>query len=255
MTFRRKRPQATREERLALLMEAAQSTTYYGSRLIGTYHRFEEWLAALPVLRVEDVHRERARFQNRGSELTVSDFRYPIQPSPEVTALVRGFRAARGLRMPTRWDEFDLIATLQGGALAAPVHVLRSLAVPGRRLDYPLVAFTGPLHGLLSDEDRDLFWRCFGVPAFEQWLGLRNEVLAEECEAHDSLHIRTSEAHFELAGGELLATSLVNLEMPALRLAMGVTGRIVDGGCLCGKPGLRLTDLATLKAPSGAWCG
>ena len=236
-------------------MEAVQATRFYGSRMVGAYDRFEDWLAALPVVRPEDLYLDRERFHNHGAPLTVSEFRYPIQPSPEVTVLVQGFRPARGLRVLTRWNDYELMESLAGGALAAPVHVLRSLAQPGRRLDYPAVAFTGPTHGLLTEADREMFWRCFQVPVFEQWLGLRNEVLAEECEAHDSLHIRTSEAIFELGGRELLATSLVNLEAPALRVATGLSGDIVDGNCLCGTPGLRLTNLTPLDSVVGRWCG
>ena len=32
-------------------------------------------------------------------------------------------------------------------------------------------------------------WDAFGVPVFEQCLGLDNELLAMECEAHDGLHL------------------------------------------------------------------
>ena len=37
--------------------------------------------------------------------------------------------------------------------------------------------------------DRKLFWGAFGVPVFEQYLGLRNELLAAECDAHCGLHV------------------------------------------------------------------
>ena len=252
MTFRRKRPALSREERLARLVEAAQSTPFYGHSSPVDYTRFAEWFAARPVLRPEDVDRAGARLRNRGAGRTAADFRYPIQPSPDVAVLAAGFRSVPGLRELTSCSDSELIAGLVGRALAAPVTLLRRLARPGRRLDYPLVAFTGPSHGLLTDDDRDLFWRCFGVPAFEQWLGLGNEVLAEECEAHDSLHIRDADALFESIDGELVVTSLINLEVPALRLATGLAGRIVDGGCLCGKSGLRLTDLIPLQATVGA---
>jgi hypothetical protein len=253
MIFGRKRAALSHEQRLASLIEAVRSTEYYGARLNAGVDSLEEWLTSLPVLRPEDVHSRSLSFLSGTTSRYASEFRYPIQPSPEIVVLLEGFRPVRGLRVQPPSDK--LMKSLGGKALAAPVHVLRNLAVRGRRLDYPVVAFTGPLHGLLTDQDRDLFWRCFGVPAFEQWLGLGNEVLAEECEAHDSLHVRESEAVFESLDGELAATSLVNLAVPVLRLAMGLSGRIVDGGCLCGNGGLRLTNLAPVKVAAGTWCG
>jgi hypothetical protein len=253
MIFSRERAAASHGQRLASLIEAVRSTQYYGARLTCSPNSLERWLTSLPVLRPEDVQSRSQSFLSGRKSRYASEFRYPIQPSPEVVVLLEGFRPVRGLRVQTSSDRFT--ENLVGKALAAPVHVLRNLAVRGRRLDYPVVAFTGPLHGLLTDKDRDLFWRCFGVPAFEQWLGLGNEVLAEECEAHDSLHVRESEAVFESLDGELAATSLVNLAAPVLRLAMGLSGRIVDGGCLCGNGGLRLTNLTPVKTAAGTWCG
>jgi hypothetical protein len=252
MTFLlRRAPVQDREQRLAALLAAARSTPFYCARLASEQRLDEECLAKLPTLSAEEVYRNWNRFRNPSAPLPQLEFRYPIQPSPEVTILVAGFRPSKRVRVLTHWDDHQLLQSLEGGALAAPVHVLRALAADGRRLDYPLVAFTGPAHGLLTDADRDRFWRCFQVPVFEQWLGLRNEVLAEECESHDSLHIQPNDAIFESVHGELLATSLVNLDLPALRLETGLAGDVVDGGCRCGKPGSRLTNLAPVSAAVG----
>src|SRR4051794_9096594 len=61
--------------------------------------------------------------------------------------------------------------------VAATVPLLRSLAegvesgglvLP--RVDAAVVAFTGICHGELNELERDLFWRVFQVPVFEQFL-------------------------------------------------------------------------------------
>lgn len=252
MIFRRRRSVApTRQGRVAALVQAARTTPFYGGLLRPDSGSGDGWLAKLPVLRVEQVYASRQDFEAPGQARCLSDFRYPIQPSPVVTSLVRGFRETSDLRMVTRWDESEVLDQLEGGALAAPVHVLRALAEPGRTLDFPLVAFTGVRHGWLTADDRDLCWHCFQVPVFEQWLGLANEVLAEECEAHNALHIRETEAIFEVVEGEVVVTSLGNLVQPVFRLATGVTATLVDGLCECGASGLRLTGVAPRAMAAG----
>src|SRR5437870_1306995 len=61
--------------------------------------------------------------------------------------------------------------------LAAAVPVLRamaedlesgSMALP--RVEAAIIAFTGICHGELTVLERDLFWRVFQVPVFEQFL-------------------------------------------------------------------------------------
>ena len=42
---------------------------------------------------------------------------------------------------------------------------------------------------------RDLLWRAFGVPVFEQLLGSDGAVIASECEVHDGLHLHRAEPH------------------------------------------------------------
>ena len=80
--------------------------------------------------------------------------------------------------------------------LAATVPLLRSLAeaVESGSVTLPpveaaIVAFTGICHGELTALERDLFWRVFQVPVFEQFLSPDGRVLAMECDAHDGLHL------------------------------------------------------------------
>ncbi len=118
-------------------------------------------------------------------------------------------------------------------ALAGRVVVQRALIVLTR------VGETG-----FPEHDRQRLWHAFGLPMFEQHIGLDGEVLACECEAHDGLHILHAKAVLEQhTEGSLLLTSLTDVEQPTLRLRTGVFGRIVSGECGCGRSEPRVVDL------------
>lgn len=87
-------------------------------------------------------------------------------------------------------------------ALAAPVGELALLARAVERGEIdplpPLnavVVFTGAHFGELRDLERDLFWRVFEAPVFEQCIGLDGQVLAVECDAHQGLHVLSAGQH------------------------------------------------------------
>lgn len=88
--------------------------------------------------------------------MEVREFRYPLQPAPS-------------------------------GVVAVPLEILRS--TPPKALEYPAVVYTEPLGGRVTDLDRDAFWNAFGVPVFEQVVGHDGAIVAEECEAHEGLHL------------------------------------------------------------------
>ncbi len=78
-------------------------------------------------------------------------------------------------------------------AIAATREQLLKLAEdPAVRLTHAVIALARPGEILLTDADRDLLWRRFRVPVFEQIIGTDGEVLAAECEAHDGLHVEDS---------------------------------------------------------------
>lgn len=56
-----------------------------------------------------------------------------------------------------------------------------------------LISLTRSEDRLLTAMERDLLWRRFHVPVFEQIIGMHGELLAAECEAHDGLHIQAEE--------------------------------------------------------------
>ncbi len=58
------------------------------------------------------------------------------------------------------------------------------------RPEFPVVIFTGPFAGSLTAADRDRIWREWEVPVYEFRLDASGSVIAEECDAHDGLHLR-----------------------------------------------------------------
>ncbi len=142
-------------------------------------------------------------------------------------------------------------------ALAAPAWLLADFArgiesgiLPRVALRHYVIAFTGSAEGLLPGDDRDLLWRVFGVPVFEQFLGFDGSAVAVECEAHAGLHIRVNRAILEFSWGEILLTSLLDLETPALRVRTGLTAGLSLSRCGCGTPGVRLIGLRPLGPAS-----
>jgi hypothetical protein len=100
--------------------------------------------------------------------------------------------------------------------------------------------------GLLSSIERDGLWQRHGVPMFEHLVGMDGELLAWECETHRGLHVMEDNAVFESVQGELLLTSLTDLEQPTLQMRTGWSARIETEVCDCGRPGPRLVGLREL---------
>ncbi len=246
-----------RNDRLSALISAAAKTDFYRTWLTADVPASPFNLELLPYIEIGDFYGHKPDFLNRYAPRAVSrELNYPIQQPPKIAVLADGFRRTAHVRM---FADFELeeIAQLDTETIAAPVEMLRRLAKIVRPQQFPLVAFTGIPHGLLTDSDRNLFWKAYGVPVFEQFCGLEGEVLAEECEAHDGLHIRTGEALFEQRGAEIVISSFANLQYPVLRLATGFTGDIDDRCCPCGRPGERLSSVRRKPRKSTAqdWSG
>ena len=230
----------------AALLAAAAQTRFYGPRLTGRPRPVEAWLRDSPLVTLHDLYEHRAAFRNQQFAVTPAEFRYPLQPAPNCVVLAGGFRTTGTVEAIPEWRDVDLASIAGTKAIAAPISVLRTLAERKYELLYPVTALTGPCYGVLFDSDRDLIWEAFGVPAFEQFLGVRNELLAEDCDVHEGLHIRGEHARFDSHGYELTVTSYANLTYPVLRLATGLHGRIEASGCACGRSGLKLLDLSPL---------
>ena len=124
-------------------------------------------------------------------------FLYPVPPAPRTAVLVTWFRAAVFPPLlaspPVRifrngWG--PEAERFQPAAVAGTISQCRRLArilIPS--LTHALIVLERPGGVRLTDADRELFWRAFRVPVFEQIIGPSGQLLAGECEAHDGLHI------------------------------------------------------------------
>jgi len=148
-------------------------------------------------------------------------FIHPMDPAPRTAILASGFQETKLIRVfPSGWNENA--TRFAPSAIAGPLEQLRRLTRLPLPLTHAVIAFTYEGQPGLSQSDRDMFWKAFGVPVFEQRLGSRNELLAMECDAHAGLH---------LAG---------NFE--TLRASKNV--------CACGNPAPRLTHRPRIEEPA-----
>lgn len=122
-------------------------------------------------------------------------FWFPL-PVPARTALVEaGFRAGPNMRAFAA-EEMEMVEKWGPEAIVLPLHLALSLAEQKRcerlvlpSVDTAIVVLTSVHAPSLSDHDRDILWRAFGVPVFEQLRGADGAVIARECEVHDGLHV------------------------------------------------------------------
>jgi hypothetical protein len=118
-------------------------------------------------------------------------------------------------------------------ALVAPLGLALSLASRKQlglfdlpSLNTAIVVLTSLDESPLAPRHRDLLWRAFGVPVFEQLRGSGGAVIAHECEVHDGLHMIES--------------------LPSLK------GEIVTGQCACGAETPRLRSRQQAQSNSAA---
>jgi len=115
-------------------------------------------------------------------------FIHPMDPIPRTAVLAPGFLQTKLVHVfPTGWNEEA--ARFQPTSIAGTVDRLRRLTSHKLDLRHAVIVFTYEGQAGLADEDRELFWKAFGVPVFEQRLGPGNELLAMECDAHAGLHV------------------------------------------------------------------
>ncbi len=89
---------------------------------------------------------------------------------------------------------------------------------------------------------RDLLWRAFGLPVFEQMRDWNGRVFARECEVHDGLHFDNGIALAESGNRELIV----------MGKPTGIPAEIIVEACECGKETPRLRCLAVPKARAAA---
>lgn len=144
-----------------------------------------------------------------------------------------------------RWSDGAGIEAFGAQTIAGPAAALERMADAASppRVSHSVVVFTGPGDGILTEAVRDRLWRAFGVPVYERWTGPDGGVIAEECAAHDGLHVEEGGAVVEWMGGRIVLTSLTALDPPSLRVNTGWTAEVIDGVCGCGRAGVRIAGL------------
>jgi hypothetical protein len=213
-----------RAKRLRRVFSAAWRDPYYSSVLCGCdFSRkdfrslsSEDALRRFPFSRLADLERHGIVMERRYQPAIA----FPLKPS---------IPAVRPCRGSGRYS-----------ALAAPAADLRCTAYRRQeirpRVEYAVLALFGPGEAMLSDDDRDLFWDAFGVPAYDVLVGFDGTVLAFECEAHRGLHA-TRDVVFESFEGLAWFTSLTDTTRPSIRLETGLSGQFAQASCECGRPG------------------
>jgi hypothetical protein len=124
-------------------------------------------------------------------------FIHPMDPEPRTAILAGGFQETKDVRVfPRGWNESA--ERFQPASIAGPPGELRKLSRRAVSLENSLIVLTYEGQSGLSHADRDMLWKAFGVPVFEQYLGPRNELLAMECDAHSGLHVLKGCEHLHL---------------------------------------------------------
>ncbi len=227
------------EEKFRRLVNAALATPYFTTR-----ERAESLLSAqslkdLPVLPARKLLDHKSQFLNPKADQAIGMLRLPFESSACVVV-------GKKLRLPKGCSNLDESALYRlhlsaTRMLAATPGALRRICalVEARALALPnlceaVIVLQGLEEGLLYAGERDMLWRCLGVPVFEQWLGLDGELLAWECGVHQGLHFRANRAELEEIDGELVLTSWFGLRTPILRVATGFSAIADHRICACG---------------------
>jgi len=108
---------------------------------------------------------------------------------------------------------------------------------------FGLIVLTDVAGPGFGERHRDLLWRAFHAPVFEQLRNWDGDVIARECEAHDGLHL-LSGIDVRLEEGELWVDNRrTNIE-----------AAMVSDPCECGAETIRLHGLRWLDAVADAAC-
>jgi hypothetical protein len=217
------------------------------------YYQGRSTQAATPLA---DLYEKRSRLESPRAKALRPGFRTPVS-SDAITIVGAPLDTGKGLTVlsASQWQRLHLSRVK---LLAATPPVLRQvvacvecslLAMP--RLSDAIVVFNTVEQGILQSGEREMLWRCFGLPVYEQWLGLEGELLAWECEAHQGLHVNESALEWELRGGQILASSLVARRCVTRNLETGWAAEVDTRPCLCSETSPRFLRLRAWQ-PAGA---
>ena len=249
-------PETRQLRRLRAVMLAATQRTRHYERYRWDVGRanapgIEECLRRIEPVDLIDYLKHGERFRNpKAWSLGRVKFRHSIKHSPRTAIFSSHFFPGISCRnFPNPYA--PSLSRFEPEVIAGPVDTLRAFAESVQRgtvsispLRYAVIPFTGILEGPLSSADRDLFWRAFGVPVYEQFFGFGNDMLASECDAHAGLHLSRDAVYLENSPrGEMLITFLANPYYPLLRLASGIAAEWQAAPCECGSMEPRVVNL------------
>jgi hypothetical protein len=160
---------------------------------------------------------------------------FPVPVPARLAVIDAEFRLASHMRA---FDSSDVrgLAGYAPDAMALPLDAALLLADGKLRglfelpsLKLAIVVFSSlDLHGAFESHHRDLLWKAFGLPVFEQLRGVDGRVVARECEVHNGLHF---DAHRDAEPAAGMAVEIVTepcdcgLETPRLRPRRAVRTR------------------------------
>ena len=248
----------TQDRLLSVLRNAARTTRFYrdlaASAGVDPQADLTALAARLPKVELLDYLKYTERYESPPSGLeAVRDalphrrYFFPLTAMPRTALVSEGYWPRLNVRrFANPWQ--PAMSRWAPEALAGPLDTVRAFAegvaqgytwIPPLR--HSITVQTGILEGPLSEADRDFFWRVFGVPVYEQFMGFGGELIAHECEAHHGLHLVEENALAERdETGEILLTWFSNPRHPVLRLGSGITAELAAGTCACGRTSPRL---------------
>jgi hypothetical protein len=120
---------------------------------------------------------------------------FPIPVPLRIAVLEKGFALDRNSREfepgdlagIRAWNPEAMVAPLQAALAFADLRLRGVLDLPD--LAGAIIVLTDRGGEPLAEHHRELLWRAFGIPLFEQMRGRDGMVIARECEVHDGLHV------------------------------------------------------------------
>jgi len=191
----------------------------------------------------------------------VEPLRFPLRSPGRIALLDSAFQTKDGVQ---KFASSDIVWLRQYApeAIVCPLAVALWLADQKMRgllelpsLNTAIIVITSFEDSPLEDHHRDLLWRAFRLPVFEQLRGPDGKVLARECEVHDGLHLAEPVITPRLEDRELVLLHLDSAADHLVRTQTGVSAEIVNDHCECGSETPRLRKLISLHPKAAATAG
>lgn len=178
---------------------------------------------------------------------------FPLKSPKRIAVLKPGFTmppngrefAASDTSGIHAWEPDAVVAPLNTALLLADRRLQGKFDLPS--LEIAVTVVTRVDDSPLAPHHRDLLWRAFEVPIFEQLLSWEGSVIARECELHCGLHLDDDTVIATIRDEELLLTHLNHVENPIVLARTGYAAVISADPCDCGSTSPRLCHLAPVR--------